>query len=127
MAEWLRLVPALAGSHLVGWLLTAFAATLGAPFWFDILNKVMVIRATVKPREKSGEEGSEDRQPIAREPTPMPPPVVVQAPMGAVQSLVAEQPPANTQHLHDDEEPCGEPITDITRDEDLPLARGGVG
>jgi hypothetical protein len=46
-----------------GWLLTAFAVSLGAPFWFDILNKVMVIRATVKPREKSPDEGSEDRKP----------------------------------------------------------------
>jgi hypothetical protein len=48
--------------HFLGWLLTAFAATLGAPFWFDVLNKVMVIRSTVKPHEKSPEEGSEDRQ-----------------------------------------------------------------
>ncbi|WP_205504621.1 hypothetical protein [Rufibacter psychrotolerans] len=47
---------------LLGWLLTAFAATLGAPFWFDVLNKVMVIRSTVKPHEKSPEEASEDRQ-----------------------------------------------------------------
>ncbi|MBD0257041.1 MAG: hypothetical protein ICV83_15090 [Cytophagales bacterium] len=47
---------------LLGWLLTAFAATLGAPFWFDLLNKVMVIRSTVKPHEKSPEEDSEDRQ-----------------------------------------------------------------
>ena len=46
---------------LVGLILTAFAVTLGAPFWFDVLNKIMVIRSTVKPREKSGEEGSEDR------------------------------------------------------------------
>jgi len=42
--------------------MTAFAVSLGAPFWFDILNKIMVIRSTVKPREKSREEGSEDRQ-----------------------------------------------------------------
>jgi hypothetical protein len=48
---------------IFGWLLTAFAATLGAPFWFDLLNKIMVIRSTVKPREKSQEEGSEDRRP----------------------------------------------------------------
>ena len=46
-----------------GWLLTAFAISLGAPFWFDLLNKFMVIRSTVKPREKSPEEASEDRQP----------------------------------------------------------------
>jgi hypothetical protein len=45
----------------LGWLLTAVAVMLGAPFWFDVLNKLMVIRSTVKPREKSQEEGSEDR------------------------------------------------------------------
>jgi hypothetical protein len=47
---------------LGGILITAFAVTLGAPFWFDALNKMMVIRSTVKPHEKSGEESSEDRQ-----------------------------------------------------------------
>jgi len=46
---------------LIGWFITALAATLGAPFWFDTLNKVMVIRSTVKPHEKSQEENSEDR------------------------------------------------------------------
>jgi hypothetical protein len=46
---------------LLGWFLTAVAATLGAPFWFDVLNKVSVIRSTVKPYEKSRPEGSEDR------------------------------------------------------------------
>lgn len=45
-----------------GWLMTALAIMLGAPFWFDVLNKLMVIRSTVKPKEKSPEEGSEDRQ-----------------------------------------------------------------
>ncbi|MCR0981523.1 hypothetical protein [Roseomonas populi] len=46
---------------LLGWLATAVATTLGAPFWFDVLNKLMVIRATVKPKEKSRDEASEDR------------------------------------------------------------------
>ncbi|HEV2748069.1 MAG TPA: hypothetical protein VGW34_12320 [Allosphingosinicella sp.] len=45
---------------LLGYLITAFALTLGAPFWFDILNRIMVIRATVKPKEKSPDEPSED-------------------------------------------------------------------
>jgi uncharacterized membrane protein len=45
-----------------GYLLTTLAISLGASFWFDLLNKVMVIRSTVKPKEKSGDEGSEDRQ-----------------------------------------------------------------
>ena len=50
-----------AGQQWLGWLITILAICLGAPFWFDVLNKLMVIRSTVKPREKSQEEGSEDR------------------------------------------------------------------
>lgn len=47
---------------LVGWLVTGLAVSLGAPFWFDMLNKVMVVRSTVKPTEKSPDEGSEDKK-----------------------------------------------------------------
>lgn len=43
-------------SHWLGWLLTALAISLGAPFWFDLLNKIIVVRSTVKPHEKSPEE-----------------------------------------------------------------------
>ncbi len=46
--------------RIFGWLLTALAVSLGAPFWFDMLNKIMVIRSTVKPHEKSSEESSKD-------------------------------------------------------------------
>jgi len=46
---------------VVGWILTAMAISLGAPFWFDMLNKVMVIRASVKPTEKSPDEPPVDR------------------------------------------------------------------
>ena len=44
--------------HILGWLLTALAVSLGAPFWFDLLNKFVVVRSTVKPKEKSPEEKS---------------------------------------------------------------------
>jgi hypothetical protein len=44
----------------VGWLITTLALSLGAPFWFDTLNKFMVVRSTVKPKEKSGAEGTKD-------------------------------------------------------------------
>ena len=55
--------------HFFGWLITAIAATLGAPFWFDILNKIMSIRSAGKaPEEKSKS------------------PEVVQAPMAPGQS-----------------------------------------
>ena len=46
--------------HALGWLLTAIAVSFGAPFWFDVLNKFMVVRSTVKPKEKSGVEKSKD-------------------------------------------------------------------
>jgi DNA repair exonuclease SbcCD ATPase subunit len=47
-------------AHWLGWLLTAMAVSLGAPFWFDTLNRLMVIRSTVKPHEKSREQESKD-------------------------------------------------------------------
>lgn len=46
------------GMKVVGILLTAFAVSLGAPFWFDLLNKFIVVRSTVKPNEKSLPEPS---------------------------------------------------------------------
>jgi hypothetical protein len=45
---------------LFGWLITASAVSLGAPFWFDMLNKLIVVRSTIKPHEKSPEERSKD-------------------------------------------------------------------
>jgi len=70
----------------LGWLVTALAVMLGAPFWFDVLNRIMVIRSTVKPHEKSPEEPSQDggsdkvqrlvvsTDPAAPPPPPPPPP-----------------------------------------------------
>lgn len=36
-------------SQAAGWLITALAAMLGAPFWFDLLGKFMNVRASLKP------------------------------------------------------------------------------
>lgn len=38
--------------HAAGWILTALAAMLGAPFWFDMLNRVISVRSTGKPPEE---------------------------------------------------------------------------
>ena len=38
---------------IAGWLLTAIAMTLGAPFWFDTLSHFMVVRSTIKPQATS--------------------------------------------------------------------------
>jgi hypothetical protein len=35
--------------HFVGWLLTVIAVSLGAPFWFDLLSKIISIRASGDP------------------------------------------------------------------------------
>jgi hypothetical protein len=31
---------------------TACAVSMGAPFWFDVLNKISVVRSTIKPQER---------------------------------------------------------------------------
>ena len=67
---WNRMPPRPAGTGsfdyyfqiVIGIAITALAIMLGAPFWFDALNKFMVVRSTVKPQEKAPEEGSKDRQ-----------------------------------------------------------------
>lgn len=116
-------------SPLLGWLLTALAATLGAPFWFDVLNKVMVIRSTVKPHEKSLEEGSEDRQ------NPTSPTVEVVAASqesvgGTVHAFAARPPsPRNIPSPRNEESAIGDCAVgtdDVTSDEELPAAEGGV-
>lgn len=42
---------------ILGYLITALAVSLGAPFWFDVLNRLMVIRSTLKPGEKNRQSG----------------------------------------------------------------------
>jgi hypothetical protein len=56
---------------IAGYLATAFAVMLGAPFWFDLLSKLMVVRSTVKPKQKSPDEPPVDGPP----PAPAPPQV----------------------------------------------------
>ena len=51
-SQWITLI----GMHWPGWLLTAFAVSFGAPFWFDLLSKFMTVRSTLKPKEET--EGS---------------------------------------------------------------------
>ncbi len=112
---------------ITGWLLTAFAATMGAPFWFDMLNKVMVIRSTVKPHEKSPEEASEDRQtilPAAKQP--------VQSVAGVQQTRSAPAAPrlpslaSSPRDSESSTDGCDADIINPTSDQDLPAAQGGV-
>jgi hypothetical protein len=110
---------------LLGLLITAFAATLGAPFWFDVLNKVMVIRATVKPHEKSPEVGSEDRQPEAPN-VPAGPVVQLVLPTQALAHGAGLHALHAAGHPENDVDGCGLGVEHATPDDALPPARGGV-
>ena len=123
---------------VIGWIMTALAATLGAPFWFDVLNKVMVIRSTVKPYEKSGPEGSEDRK-SDRKPAAgsggAPPSGAAGAsrtvPSGAAAATGAGAAASTTAagvagELDDDLDGCSVEVEVETPDEHLPPAHGGV-
>ncbi|MBO6523260.1 MAG: hypothetical protein JJ971_05495 [Balneolaceae bacterium] len=37
---------------IIGWLITALAISMGAPFWFDLLKKVINIKEELKPKEE---------------------------------------------------------------------------
>jgi hypothetical protein len=50
--------------HFIGWLLTAIAVSLGAPFWFDLLSTIMSIRASGDPpqQQSKSEKDSESNK-----------------------------------------------------------------
>ncbi|MEO7332213.1 MAG: hypothetical protein ABI193_26795 [Minicystis sp.] len=49
---------------VLGLLLTALAASLGAPFWFDMLNKIVSIRSSGKAPEEKPHSPKEVSQPV---------------------------------------------------------------
>jgi hypothetical protein len=64
--------------HLVGWILTILAVSLGAPFWFDMLNKFMNIRnAGRAPDERADKSRPSPTVPV---PVPVPAPTPTTAP-----------------------------------------------
>ena len=52
-------------TRILGWLLTMCAVSLGAPFWFDLLNKFMNIRASGKAPEEEPKDPKELPQPAS--------------------------------------------------------------
>ncbi len=54
MREW-------APQHIVGWLFTALAVSLGAHFWFDMLSRIVRLRASgISPKEKKKKNEKEE-------------------------------------------------------------------
>ncbi|MFC2104350.1 hypothetical protein ACFLS4_03245 [Bacteroidota bacterium] len=49
--------------RFLGWVITAMAISLGAPFWFDLLNKIMKLRGTgIKQELANKSNKKEDKQ-----------------------------------------------------------------
>jgi hypothetical protein len=94
-----------APGSIVGWLLTAIAVSLGAPFWFDVLNRFSVIRSAIKPLEKPGMEAAEKSKPGT----------VPQLPVTA--GGTDDEPGADG---------CDVTVTRATPDDELPASTGGV-
>ena len=110
-------------ADISGWILTAFAVSFGAPFWFDMLNRLIVIRSTVKPHQKSPEESSTDNASstapapsslsVPQAATPPPEAVPVAQPVQAIAPFVAATDPDG----------CDiDKTSNITPDELLPAA-----
>lgn len=47
---------------IFGWIITALAISLGAPFWFDLLNKLMKLRTAVVSDTPEGNQKKQDPQ-----------------------------------------------------------------
>jgi len=46
---------------ILGWLITAFSVSLGAPFWFDILNKLVDLRSAGKKPIDNSEKNTDPK------------------------------------------------------------------
>lgn len=100
--------------RILGWLITALAVTMGAPFWFDLLNKVAAIRSAVKPDAKKSAPPADE--------TPAVPQFEARALVAAPRAIAV--PPAADDEDHIDG--CDVAITSATPDDKLPPAEGGV-
>jgi hypothetical protein len=118
-----------------GLLFTALAATMGGPFWFDLLIKVTVVRSTVKPHEKSPEEPSEDG--VSEKPAPDATSTSRAIVSGTARTtidagaqrgtLATRQTPRDAESGLDGCDVGMSAATAVTTlDEDLPAAQGGV-
>jgi len=63
LTHWLSVHFAVVGALLSGWFLTALAGSLGAPFWFDMLNRIVNIRSAGKAPEEKDTSGKDANAP----------------------------------------------------------------
>jgi hypothetical protein len=108
-------------SRALGWFVTALAVTMGAPFWFDLLNKVTAIRSAVKPTEKPKPAPADDTVVVASGDGRAAAVVTGGAATGGALLVAAP-------HVHSEEhvDACDITVTSETPDDQLPPAEGGV-
>lgn len=103
------------GLVIAGWVLTALGATIGAPFWFDLLGKLVKLRSSgVKPTEgsQSAAAGSTPAPSTAAPPSTLTP---------ALQSASDGARPASSDAHNDAEKLLTEDeITRVQRNLDMP-------
>jgi hypothetical protein len=66
-------------AHVAGWLLTALLVMLGAPFWFDLLTRLVALRGGHRPKPAS-EDGTSNSAMVANAAAPVPMPSAVSVP-----------------------------------------------
>lgn len=59
-------------SHVLGWLLTAVLLMLGAPFWFDVLGKLVNLRAGGPRPKPAPDDGASYSTKVATDPPAAP-------------------------------------------------------
>jgi hypothetical protein len=116
-----------------GWLITAFAATLGAPFWFDILSKLMAVRSTIKSKKETAVDAAAEpaTRPVADRIDPPPPPSPALSYRGQTDAPASDrrrtaQIAFDTSTATTDADGCGHIGRPQTDDKDLPSAQGGM-
>lgn len=122
-----RWTPGIWGANIAGWLITALAISMGAPFWFDLLNKLIVLRSTVKPHPKGSEEPSQDSTADTTKTAAgtAAAAVGVGPPQASAGSVAAPVPALPTSTEPDGCDVAVLPA-EITDDQDLPVTEGGV-
>jgi uncharacterized protein (TIGR02594 family) len=93
---WQRIALAFAGGAWAGWLLTALALSQGAPFWFDLLGRLVKMRTSGTPERpdsgtRAGAGGS-----AGTAPAPAPAPGPAPAALGTPAALAAGPAPDGT-------------------------------
>ena len=62
-AAWFAALWLIIFNHGIGWIITALAVSLGAPFWFDTLNRFMTIRNAGRSPNEARDKTNSTQQP----------------------------------------------------------------